>query len=143
MVADREVKQGLGLPAQAAAVAAKEAAGLLSALLAPCAAAGRCSQKEVESLALSLAKACFEAFKAGATKPEKEVFGSIKQPGSIEAFLRFPPEAAAWLLSEAEKASVSKAVVVRWAVAEQARLAGKPFQASAQEARVASRKEKV
>lgn len=79
MVAEREVK-GLGLPAQAAAVAAKEAAGLLSALLAPCAAAGRCSQKEVESLALSLAKACFEAFKAGATEPEKEAFGSIKQP---------------------------------------------------------------
>lgn len=124
-------------------MAAKEAAGLLSALLAPCVAASRCSQKEVESLALSLAKACFEAFKAGATEPEKEAFGSIKQPGSIEAFLRFPPEAARWLLAEAEKAGVSKAVVVRWAVAEQARLAGKPLQASVQVPRVASRKEKV
>lgn len=120
--------RGLGLPALAAATAAAMVERVVLAVVSRLGwvAAGKLTQDEASELANGVAAACQAAFKAGASTPQREKYGTLscEQP----LLVRLSPELGAFVKRQAEAAGVTSPCWLRWAASEQQRLATAPME---------------
>lgn len=128
MVEKSTASRGLGLPALAAATAAAMVEALVLAVVSKLGwvAAGKLSEAEASELAKGVAAACQAAFKAGASTPQREKYGTLscEQP----LLVRLSPELGSFVKHEAERAGVTSPCWLRWAASEQQRLATAPLE---------------